>query len=105
MTLWLLRPKGWPTDETITDAFEAGAVAEEIGAEPWTSWYDKAYGFIVRAPDEATARRLAQANAGAERAAGDDEALGVWLDPAHTSCVPLRADGNAAVLMREFWRS
>jgi len=50
MPLWLLRPR---EDLPVED-------------NPWEPWYDKAFGFVVRAKTEAIARQLANADGGAE---------------------------------------
>lgn len=83
MKLWLLRPADW----------DAEAASTRLPA--WTPWYDKAYGFVVRAADEAAARTAAAGRAG-------DEGAEVWTDPASTSCVELMADGPAEVVMGDF---
>jgi hypothetical protein len=44
MKLWLLRPKE--------------------GRSHWEPWYDKAFGFVVRANSETEARKLASGDAG-----------------------------------------
>jgi hypothetical protein len=43
-------------------------------------WFDRMFGFVVRAKDEAGARRLASSRAG-------DEGPEAWLSPAHSTCV------------------
>jgi len=49
MKLWLLRPR------VLEDTFD-----------PWEPWYDKAFGFVVRAETEKDARQMAQERAGIE---------------------------------------
>lgn len=64
-------------------------------------WYDSADGFVVAAPDEATAREQAQAACGDEfRKGGSD----FWYDPQKTTCVELRGkDYQApAVILRDY---
>ena len=75
MNLWLLRPKN-P---------DAGI---------WQDW-DISEGFIVRAEDKASARRLASEEAGGE---GAD----VWLNDSVTRCLHLTDAGPAGVLMCDF---
>lgn len=78
MKFWLLRPV-----ENLPD-----------NDDPWNPWYDKVFGFVVRANDEQQAREIAQENAG-------DEQRGIflglriantttpWLDPKYSTCVEL----------------
>jgi hypothetical protein len=73
--LWILKP--------ITD---------------WEPWYDKAFGFVVRAKTERHARHLAAQQCG-------DEGAAVWKDPAATSCQQLRPTGKAEMVLRDFSRA
>ncbi len=85
MKLWLLRP-----------------IDEESG--PWEPWYDKTFGFVVRAENEADARKMADENAGDENnyrrvhASGDGNP---WLHTAFSSCKELLADGEAVVIIED----
>ena len=74
MKLWLLRPI-----EEISD---------------WVPWYDKAFGHVVRAEDETDARKLAATEAGSE---GED----AWLNSKKSTCVELRADGEAEYIIQD----
>jgi hypothetical protein len=74
---------------------------------PWTPWFDKVFGMVIRAPSEREARALAQAQAGSEGLGiyldfGCDEeeiAVDVWLDSAYTTCEPLASEGSATVIL------
>jgi hypothetical protein len=74
---------------------------------PWRPWFDKVFGLVVRANNEAEARALAQARAGNEGLGiyrefgfGEEEiALGVWLDPDYTACEALAHDGPPGVIL------
>ncbi len=91
MKLWLLRPV-----EDLPD-----------GEDPWEPWYDKAFGFVVRAATEKEAREMAHAE-------GGDENRGVfsgkkianttspWLDPKYSTCERLIQDGEIGVLMSDY---
>jgi hypothetical protein len=89
MKLWILRP------------------IEKDGDNPWNPWYDKAFGFVVRAETEEDARAMANADAGDENRG---EFMGSkiadtktpWLDPKYSTCEPLTADGSAGVMMQDF---
>ena len=85
MKLWLLKP-----------------IDESSG--PWKQWYDKVFGFVVRADDEADAREFASLEAGDENPAPGRPDGSPWLDPSLTSCVELRARGGGdhGVVLRDF---
>jgi len=61
----------------------------------WEPWYDKAFGFVVRATDEQQARLLAAGRAG-------DEEPDAWLDDTQSTCEELFPDGPAGVIIRDF---
>ncbi len=92
MQLWLIRP----VDDRSTD-----------GDDPWDPWYDKAFGFVVRAATEAEARQFAHSNAGDENRG---EFLGSkianttapWLDGKYSTCEPLSVDGAPGVIIQDF---
>lgn len=78
---------------------------------PWKPWYDKAFGFVVCAKDEKTARQIASAHAGDEERYEDSEnylgpskyhAPSVWQNPAYTSCVVLKASEYQGLIMKDF---
>ena len=75
MKLWILRP-----------------IKEN---ELWEPWYDKAFGHIVRAEDETTARELAAEENG-------NEGKAAWLSNGSSTCVELSAVGEAGVVMTDF---
>lgn len=79
MKLWILRP--------VEDS------------PLWSPWFDKAFGFVVRAKTEAEARAMAQEAGGDETGRGSYPA---WTDPAHSVCTELLADGNAGVVIEDF---
>ena len=70
----------------------------------WDPWYDKTFGFVVCAPDEAAARALAHADAGDENRGeflGEKTSLSTtpWLDAALSTCIELVAGSEARVVM------
>lgn len=89
MRLWLLRPRELPK-----------------GDNPWEPWYDKCFGFVVRAETEATARRIAQENACDEKS---DSFLGIktadtttpWEDSKYSTCEELTADGDEGIVIED----
>lgn len=85
MKLWILKP-----------------INEDKGA--WDPWYDKAFGFIVSAKDETSARLLAHVGAGDENhgATYNGPPMNPWLDPMQSTCVPLKVSKTEEVVMRDF---
>jgi hypothetical protein len=84
---------------------------ESSAPDAWHPWYDKAFGFVVRADNERAARELAAANGGDEdrpKVAGSraydysaPNNPSPWLDPAQATCEPL-IDGEAGLVMCDF---
>jgi hypothetical protein len=94
MKLWLLRP----IDGLVN------------GDSPWEPWYDKAFGFVVRAETEAEARDMANAEAGDEnrgsflgqKTADTNEP---WKSAKYSTCTELLPEGAAEVVMQDFARA
>lgn len=89
MKLWLLRPH------------ERWAKGNLNARNPWSPWFDKAFGFVVRAETEAEARTVASENAGDE----DREVAGAmnpWIDPYYSTCEPLTDKGEPGLIVRDF---
>ena len=82
MKLWILSPV-----KTLQDR-----------DNPWKPWYDKAFGFVVRAETEEEARRLANEKAGDE----NRYEMRTWLDSTYSTCKPLTYEGTPEVVMRDF---
>jgi hypothetical protein len=53
------------------------------------------FGFVIRAANEDKARGLAASNCG-------DEGPDAWLSERSSTCVELKADGPAGVIMEEY---
>ena len=86
MKLWLLRPvEDLPPDHD---------------KNPWEPWYDKAFGFVVRAETEEEARGFAQRDSGDE--CGWRREKPTWLLPQWSTCTPLTEEGEAGVVIRDF---
>jgi len=97
MKLWLLRPR--PENQRPE-------------RDPWTPWYDKAFGFVVYAETSAKARQIANDNGGDEvgpaRSAphSPDYHIGgdPWLDTRCSTCKCLAVVGDetAGVVMQDY---
>ena len=92
MQLWILRP----------------VETRPQGDDPWEPWYDCAFGFVVRAETETSARALVEEQAGDEKHNGFDlekrkyNLTRAWLDGKYSTCVPLIAEGSEEVIMQDF---
>ena len=81
MKLWLLRP------------------AKDLPAgNPWDPWYDKSFGFVVRADTETAARVMARDEAG-------DEGGASWMDLAKSTCTELLPAGEPGVVIQDYARA
>lgn len=90
MKLWLLRPR----DDLSSDD------------NPWTPWFDKAFGLVVRAETEHEARSIAQQHGGAEKdcictneETGDTTTP--WLDEKYSRCEELTHEGMAGLILED----
>jgi hypothetical protein len=68
--------------------------------DPWEPWYDKAFGFVVRAENEEQARTMANDDSGDEN--GWKKEMNVWLSPVYSTCNELTADGNLGIIIKDF---
>ncbi len=90
MKLWILRPR-----EDI-----------KLNDNPWEPWYDKTFGFVVRAENEQKARELANENGGDENR-GEfmrtkiANTITPWLDPDYSTCIELMPDGDEGLVMQD----
>ena len=82
MKLWILKPNdNLPVDN------------------PWSPWYDKVFGFVIRAKTEKEAREMANNKAKDENKEG---VKNVWLNPKYSKCIVLRNIGKIEIIMRDF---
>ena len=72
--------------------------ARDPNAAPFDGWYC-VYTGVVRAADEAGARRLMRV--AADKNGASDACAGAWEDPALTTCAELAADGAAGVIVHD----
>jgi hypothetical protein len=71
---------------------------------PWEPWYDKRFGFVVRAQSEEDARKIAHDRAGDENRG---EFMGSkiantaapWLESRYSSCLELLPDGEIGLII------
>lgn len=91
MKLWILRP------------------IEELEEHnnPWSSWYDKAFGFVVRAKTEEEAREVANTHAGDENYEesldrGTVDTITPWTDSRYSTCTELTSKGKSEMILRDF---
>jgi len=90
MKLWLLLPIDTEHDTLVFDGIRY--------QNPWSPWYDKIFGAVIRAETELAARQLMSVS--------DDEPVPghPWLDVRFSSCVELTPDGEAEIILEdEHW--
>ena len=78
----------------------------ELDNDPWDPWYDKAFGFVIRANDEEEARKIADSNAGDE----NERYITIknnhpWLDEKYSTCNELTTDGESELIITDFRRA
>ncbi|HEU0012155.1 MAG TPA: hypothetical protein VFQ45_00645 [Longimicrobium sp.] len=88
MALWRLTPRS----DTLWWCVE--------GKDPWHPHHDRAFGFVVRAPDADEARWLAHQAGGEENTALDG--VQPWLNAHYSHCERLEGDGDPGVVLVNF---
>lgn len=93
MKLWLLRP----------------AEGLERNEDPWEPYYEKTFGFVVRAASAEDARQIADRNSGNEnqpKYRGNElvHEKHPWLDERLSTCTELCADGEPGVIIQDHWQ-
>jgi hypothetical protein len=63
-------------------------------AGPWTPWYDRCFGMVVRASSKESARSFASLKAG-------PEVESAWLSHSLSSCDELPSDGPEEVVIED----
>lgn len=73
---------------------------KDLKNDPWSPWYDKAFGFVIVAESEDAARKLTENHTGDE-AGWDNRWPNPWLDPTLSTCVEVPID-EARMVLRDF---
>ncbi len=81
--LWLLRPK-----EDLPE-----------NDDPWEPWFDKVFGFVIRADSEMEARVIANGNAGDENY---EKVSKPWLEAKYSTCEQLSQDGQKKMILCDY---
>jgi hypothetical protein len=84
MKLWILRPR-----EGLSE-----------GDNHWDPWYDKAFGFVVRAETEIDARQIAQ-----NKTWSESNTVSAWNDSKYSTCKELTSDGQAGMIIHDIAQS
>ena len=66
--------------------------------DPWIPWYDKPFGYIVRAESEIEARELCAKNSDDSSSLDGD----VWRNHHYVECRELTSNGEAGIIIRDF---
>jgi hypothetical protein len=73
---------------------------------PWDPWYDKNFGFVIRAETAEQARIIAQENTSDEgriRASAKEYGDGIpWLHEKYSTCEELLSDGQEGLIIQDF---
>jgi len=70
------------------------------GSKFWDPWYDKCFGFVVRAETEEDARELAQKD-GCDETGQFRKDKPAWTDSNHSTCEQLTDDGDSGVIIND----
>jgi len=72
----------------------------EDGNNPWSPWYDKTFGMVIRADSEKKARELGQRNTNSDE---NREGIGTpWLKKEYSKCTGLFPGGIKKVILVDF---
>lgn len=76
------------------------------GDNPWDPWFDKYFGYVIRAENESEARKIAHLN---EFNEDDDPSIfpitSHWLDEKYSTCIELTSGGDSGIIMSDFARA
>lgn len=81
---------------------------DNLAPNPWSPWYDKAFGFIVCAKDEKEARKLAQDDGGDEitdfkyNNSPPWADIPAWTDNRYSTCEELLATNKSEIIIKDF---
>ena len=67
-------------------------------ASQWSPWYNKAFGFVIRAETEKQARQIATDNSGGESHGG----VYPWMDERYSICEELTQNGVSELVLRDY---
>lgn len=70
----------------------------KVGAPPWRSRYDKAFGYVIEAATEHAARQVATDSGGDEVREYPD----AWTNPLFSTCDELSPMGVRGVVLQDF---
>ena len=88
MRLWILEP---------CEEFKEENRMQDDPRNPWSPWYNKAFGCVVRAETEQQARELVQ-----EWSGETDEGQGrEWIDPNFSTCQELTSRGESGIILAD----
>lgn len=93
MKLWLLRPNEQRKDKGISNV------------DPWEPWYDKCFGAVVRAETEKQARAMVEPGDEGGRLYWMKYKKNPWLDPEMSTCEELAPNGDAGLIIKDFWKA
>ena len=60
---------------------------------PWEPWYDKSFGFVIRAETEERARSIP---------GGVEHFDDAWINPKYSTCIELLPEGYEGIVLEDF---
>ena len=75
---------------------------ENLSPNPWSPWYDKAFGFVVCAKNEKEARKLAQKDGGCETSDRKYKDFPAWTDNKYSTCEELIPVNESKIIIKDF---
>ena len=96
MPLYLLHKKGYYLDPW--GSWIKSKLAKTVDFNPWEYPEDKMHAILVRESSPKSARKLVAGS----RCVGDEKAK-VWLDPKFTTCKKMKEEGNAKIIIKDFY--
>ena len=74
----------------------------EYGNDPWSPWYDKTFGMVIRADSEKEAREVGQHKCKHNDECKEGITTEPWIDENYSTCIQLSYEGEKKVILEDF---
>jgi len=68
--------------------------------DPWEPWYDKYFGFVIRADSSMEARRIAHEYA--KESKENRNKQNPWLEDKYSTCIEILNSGESEIILKDF---